>query len=261
METVQSWLLTSWDPCCQHNHYEPFLLMVFSGELFTRTIHKFKTEYLLIWQKVLEYLDKYQVLWPSSTSKYQVLLNFKRSSTSKYQVLNNLHQVPSTSTLLDPNPGQHFQNRQIWVVFLFVCFLLAGWKLLHPNVITFNTLCLVEFYIQRYGALQWTPWRSYLKQSICSCLSSYFSGKATKVGSPPNFPKLISQLWGTLQSQYFVTLFLDSHWTHLWNYFIYYKKETKVGSQHFGYQIWFCTRLLTFGHALLNPSSDSPTLR
>ena len=104
METVQSWLLTSWDPCCQHNHYEPFLLMVFSGELFTRTIHKFKTEYLLIWQKVLEYLDKYQVLWPSSTSKYQVLLNFKRSSTSKYQVLNNLHQVPSTSTLLDPNP-------------------------------------------------------------------------------------------------------------------------------------------------------------
>ena len=64
-------------------------------------IHKFKTEHLLIWQK---YLDKYQVLWPSSTSKYQVLLNFKRSSTSKYQVLDNSHQVPSTSTLLDPNP-------------------------------------------------------------------------------------------------------------------------------------------------------------
>ena len=46
--------------------------------------------------KVLEYLDKYQVLWPSSTSKYQVLLNFKRSSTSKYQVLDYSHQVPST---------------------------------------------------------------------------------------------------------------------------------------------------------------------
>ena len=64
-------------------------------------IHKFKTE-------VLEYLDKYQVLWPSSTSKYQVLLNFKRSSTSKYQVLDNSHQVPSTSTLLDPNPVRYW---------------------------------------------------------------------------------------------------------------------------------------------------------
>ena len=30
---------------------------------------------------------------PSSTSKYQVLLNFKVSSTSKYQVLEILHQV------------------------------------------------------------------------------------------------------------------------------------------------------------------------
>ena len=36
-ETVQSWLLTSWDTCCQHTQYEPFLLMVFSGELLTRT--------------------------------------------------------------------------------------------------------------------------------------------------------------------------------------------------------------------------------
>ena len=89
-ETVQSWLLTSWDPCCEHNQYEPFLLMVFSGELLT------KTWIFVNLTKVLEYLDKYQVLWPSSTSKYQVLLNLKRSSTSKYQVLDNLHQVPST---------------------------------------------------------------------------------------------------------------------------------------------------------------------
>ena len=102
----------------------------------------------------------------------------------------------------------------------------------------------MEFYIQWCGALQWNRWRSYLKQLICSCLASYFSGKATKVGSPPNFPKLIAQLWGTLQPQYFVTLFLDPHWTYLWKYFIYYKKETKVGSQYFGYQIWFCTRLI-----------------
>ena len=97
-ETVQSWLLTSWDPCCEHNQYEPFLLMVFSGELLS------KTWIFVNLTKVLEYLDKYQVLWPSSTSKYQVLLNLKRSSTSKYQVLDNLHQVPSTKYFTWPQP-------------------------------------------------------------------------------------------------------------------------------------------------------------
>ena len=123
--------------------------------------------------------------------------------------------------------------------------LLADWKWLHPIAITFNTLCLVEFYTQWHGTLKWTRWCSYLKQLICSCPAIYFSGKATKVGSPPNFPKLMSQLWETLQSQYFVTsLFLYPHWKYLWKYLIYYKNETKVGSQHFGYQIWFCTRLL-----------------
>ena len=81
-----------------------------------------------------------------------------------------------------------------------------------------------------------------------------FSGKATNVGSPPNFPKPIWQLWRTLQPQYFVTLFLDPHWTYLWKYFTYYKKGTKVGSQHFGYQIWFCTRLVT------NQSGTKPNL-
>ena len=49
---------------------------------------------------------------------------------------------------------------------------LANWKWLHPIIITFNTLCLVKFYIQWCGALQWTRWRSYLKQLICSCLAS-----------------------------------------------------------------------------------------
>ena len=106
--------------------------------------------------------------------------------------------------------------------------LLADWKWLHPIVSNLNTLCLVEFYIQWCGALKWTRWCSYLKQLICSCLASYFSVKATKVGSPPHFPKLISQLWGTLQPQYFVTLFLDPYWTYLWKYYIYYKKETKL---------------------------------
>ena len=49
---------------------------------------------------------------------------------------------------------------------------LADWKWLHPIIITFNTLCLVKFYIQWCGALQWTHWCSYLKQLICSCLAS-----------------------------------------------------------------------------------------
>ena len=49
---------------------------------------------------------------------------------------------------------------------------LADWKWLHLIAITLNTLCLVKFYIQWCGALQWTWWRSYLKQLICSCLAS-----------------------------------------------------------------------------------------
>ena len=75
--------------------------------------------------------------------------------------------------------------------------------------------------------------------------------KATKVGSPPNFSKLISQLWGIPQPQYSITLLLDPHWTYFWKHYIYYKKDTKVGSQNFGYQIWFCTRLLSLLHLTL----------
>ena len=55
--------------------------------------------------------------------------------------------------------------------------------------------------------------------------------KATKVGSPPDFPKLISQLRGIPQPQYFVPSLLEPHWTYLWKYYIYHKKDTKVGSQ------------------------------
>ena len=104
--------------------------------------------------------------------------------------------------------------------------LLTDWKWLHPIVITFNTPCLVELCIQRCGTLRWTHWPSYLKQFICSCLVSYFSGKATTVGSPPNFPKLISQLWGIRQPQYFITLLLDVHLIYFWKHYIYYKKDT-----------------------------------
>ena len=92
--------------------------------------------------------------------------------------------------------------------------------------------------------LQWTHWRSYWKQLICSSLASYFSGKATKVGRHPKIPKLISQLWGIPQPQYFITLLLEAHWTYFWKHYIYHKKDTKIGSQNFGYQIWFCTRLV-----------------
>ena len=49
---------------------------------------------------------------------------------------------------------------------------------------------------------------------------------------------------GINYNQYHIILLLDPHWTYLWKHYIYYKKETKVGSQNFGYQIWFCTRLM-----------------
>ena len=55
--------------------------------------------------------------------------------------------------------------------------------------------------------------------------------KATKVGSSPNFPKLISQLKGIPQPQYFVTSLLEPHWTYLWKHYIYHEKDTKVGNQ------------------------------
>ena len=143
--------------------------------------------------------------------------------------------------------------------------LLTDCKWLHPIVITFNTLCLVVFHSQWCGALQWTHWCSYLKQLICSCLASSFSGKATKVGSPPNFPKLISQLWEIPQPQYFITLSLDPHWTYFWKHYIYFKKDTKVGSQNFGYQIWFCTSLFigrrtSESITFTSPPRDSPVL-
>ena len=68
--------------------------MVFSGELSKKpNSEMLRHNYIFVnLTKILEYFDKYQVLLQSSTSKYQVLLNFKRPSTSKFQVLNILHQ-------------------------------------------------------------------------------------------------------------------------------------------------------------------------
>ena len=48
--------------------------------------------------------------------------------------------------------------------------------------------------------------------------------KATEVGSTPNFPKLISQLWGISWPQYFVTSLLEPHLTYFWKHYIYHKE-------------------------------------
>ena len=61
---------------------------------------------------------------------------------------------------------------------------------------------------------------------------------------PSKFSKAHISVVGNPQSQYFITLSLDSHWTYFWKHYLYYKKDTKVGIQNFGYQIFFCTRLL-----------------
>ena len=55
--------------------------------------------------------------------------------------------------------------------------------------------------------------------------------KATKVGSPPNFLKLISQLRWIPQPQYLVPSLLDPRWTYLWKHYVHHKKDTKLGSQ------------------------------
>ena len=58
--------------------------------------------------------------------------------------------------------------------------------------------------------------------------------KSTKVGSPLNFPKLMSQLWGIPQPEYFVTSLLEPHQTYFWKHYIYHKEDTKVVVFGFG---------------------------
>ena len=41
---------------------------------------------------------------------------------------------------------------------------LADWKWLHPDLIAFNTLCPVQFYIHWCVALRWTHWGSYFEK-------------------------------------------------------------------------------------------------
>ena len=63
--------------------------------------------------------------------------------------------------------------------------------------------------------------------------------KATKVGSPPNFPKLMSQLWGIPQPQYFVPSILEPHQTYFWKHYIYHKEDTIVGSHNLATKFGF----------------------
>ena len=98
-------------------------------------------------------------------------------------------------------------------------------------------ITLVEFYIQRCVALHQTHWSWYFEKLFFPCLG--FSQKANTVGTPPNLWKFIYQSWGITEPWYFITLLLDSSLILI----IYITKNTKFGSQNFGYQIWFCTRL------------------
>ena len=88
-------------------------------------------------------------------------------SSNFHHLVNTGLAVGSFFQMATNNGSQHLQIRHN-----LSGLYLADWKWLHPIAITFNTLCLVKFYIQWCGALQWTRWRSYLKQLICSCLAS-----------------------------------------------------------------------------------------
>ena len=115
------------------------------------------------------------------------------------------------------------------------------------------TLCLVKFYIKWCWALKRTRCHSYLKCPSTALRVDFLEKLPKLIGSPPNFSKLIShmfQLWGIPQPQYFITLLLDLHWTYFWKDFIYYEKDTKVGSQNIGYQICFCNQT-DYGRGLL----------
>ena len=71
-------------------------------------IHKFKTEYLLIWQKYLSTWTSIKYFGhqvPVSTKYFWISKGQVQVST-KYSIIRIKYQVPSTSTLLDPNPAE-----------------------------------------------------------------------------------------------------------------------------------------------------------
>ena len=80
--------------------------------------------------------------------------------------------------------------------------------MLHPMVwgTSANSLALVLKAIDLFLPCKSILWKSY---------QSWY---------PPNFPKLISQLWGIPQPQYVITLLLDPHWTYFWKHYLCYNK-------------------------------------
>ena len=90
---------------------------------------------MLIWQKYLKVLGQVSSTLPSSTSKYQVLLNFKVSSTSKHQVLEILHQVPSTKY-------KYFTWPQPWTVEGATCQWQGQFIRFNKNVLNFKQVPL-----------------------------------------------------------------------------------------------------------------------
>ena len=82
--------------------------MVFSGDLLKETYSKFKPEYTCWFDKnTWKYLDKYQVLClqVQVSTKYFWISKCQVQVSTKYLRFSIKYQVPSTSTLLDPNPG------------------------------------------------------------------------------------------------------------------------------------------------------------
>ena len=82
-------------------------------------IHKFKTEYLLIWQKYLSTWTsiKYFGLQVQVSTKYFWILYGQVQVSTKYSIICIKYQVPITSTLLDPNPGARPVFRDVkWVL-------------------------------------------------------------------------------------------------------------------------------------------------
>ena len=66
-----------------------------------------------------------------------------------------------------------------------------------------------------------------------------FLEKVSQLVASKIFQKLISQLWGIPQPQYFITLLSRPHWTYFWKHDVYYKKDTEVGSQNLATKFGF----------------------
>ena len=98
--------------------------------------------------------------------------------------------------------------------------LLANRNWLHLIVITFNTLCPVEFYIQWCQALHWTRWCSYLKKNNLSLPWKLIFSKSYRSWQP----KLISQSWGI--PEHILSHHYKTHIKHILKNIAYLTKKT-----------------------------------